>query len=339
MSDDITKAKPSAPKAVGLRRWVMVQPMMTRVLVACCPAILGSVYFFGWRCLGVLIVVSAVGLACEGAFTWPKGKGASEAVFVTAVLYALILPPTIPFWMAAVGIAFAVVFGKMAFGGFGANIFNPAMTGRCFVYICFPVAMTARWAAPATQTSALAGLAKWGVDAVSMATPLDAYKAGETVDAWSLCWGNVAGSMGETSALLILLGAGYLLVTKTASWQIMAACLGGCIASSGVLHLVDPAAVAGPVFQVLAGGLLFGTVFMATDPVSASHTALGKWVYAAFVGALTVVMRGYSNFSCGFMFALLIANTFNPLLDSLITEWQNKRKPQASNKPKQGEGS
>ncbi len=186
----------------------LVMPaMMRRVLIALAPAAAGGVYFFGWRALAVMAASVAAAVACEGAFLWPKGKPAHGSAVVTGALLGLILPPTIPLWMAAVGSAFAIVFAKMAFGGFGNNVFNPAMSGRCFLYLCFPVAMTAGWAAPATGAGALAGFARWSVDAVSMATPLDAFKAGQPADYAALFLGNAAGCIGETSAALILLGA------------------------------------------------------------------------------------------------------------------------------------
>ena len=324
-----TQSRAGARKPGGLKRWLMVQPIMTRVLIACVPVVLAGVYLFGWRTLALLLSCSGVGLLCEGAFTWPKGKPASSAVFVSTTLYTLVLPPTMPFWMAWVGIAFGIVFAKMAFGGFGANIFNPALAARCFVYICFPIAMTARWADPATVQGGAAGLARWGVDAVTVATPLDAYKLGQSVSTGALFLGNVQGCIGETSALLVLLGAIYLVAKRTASWQIMVSCLLGCAITGAILHAIDPAEVAGPLFQLLAGGMMFGAVFMATDPVSAARTPQGKWIYGVGVGALTVVLRGYSNFSCGLMFAILMLNAFNPTIDAAVTAWQERRADRA----------
>ena len=308
------------------RQWLMTPPMMRNVLIACAPAVCAGVYFFGWRTLIVLAASTATGVVCEGLFTWPKGKPVNGSVLVSCLLFALILPPTIPIGMAMVGIAFGVVFAKMAFGGFGANVFNPAMSARCFVYLTWPIAMTAGWAEPATTSGPAAGLAKWGVDAVSMATPLDAYKAGEATDYAALFIGNVGGCIGETSALLVMLGAAYMIWKKTASWQIMAACVLGCVVASTALWRVDPSHVGNPIFQLLAGGFAFGTVFMATDPISAARTNPGKWIFGIMVGFLTVILRGYSNFSCGFMFAVLIMNAFNPTIDSLVKDWQQKRK-------------
>jgi len=159
-----------------------------------------------------------------------------------------------------------------------------------------------------------------------MATPLDAYKAGESVRLLPMLLGNVGGSLGETSALLILLGAAYLIWKRTASWQIMAACALGAVATSGILHAVAPSRVGGPLFQLLAGGFTFGSVFMATDPISAARTGPGKWIYGVSIGALTVTLRGYSNFSCGLMFAILILNMFSPLIDAGVRESQSSGK-------------
>ena len=331
------KPKPAKKKP----RWLMTPPMMRNVLIACVPAICGGVYRFGWRTLAVLAVSTIVGVMSEGVFVWPKGKPANGSVLVSALLFALILPPTIPLWMVAVGIAFGIVFAKMAFGGFGANVFNPAMSARCFVYICFPMAMTAHWVEPATAPEHPKGVQTWLVDQVTMATPLDAYKARQAAGAAgklddpstprlpgysAMFLGRRAGCIGETSVLLILLGAAFMLARKTASWQIMVACIVGCTAAATVLWLMAPARVGDPLFQLLAGGFAFGTVFMATDPISAARTGPGKWIFGAMVGALTVVFRGYSSFSCGFMFAILIMNAFNPTLDSLVADWQKGQK-------------
>jgi Na+-transporting NADH:ubiquinone oxidoreductase subunit B len=214
----------------------------------------------------------------------------------------------------------------MAFGGMAGNVFNPALVGRCFLYICFPLAMTAAWAAPAGGGALPGGLAAWGVDAVTAPTPLDAYRAGGEVSLGRLFLGNVGGCLGETCAPAILLGAAYLLFRKVANWRITAGCLAGAVVAAAVLNAVDPARVGGPLFQVLAGGFLFGAVFMATDPVSAARTDPGRWVYGVLIGALTVVLRGYSNFSCGLMFAILIGNMFAPLIDAGVKARQARRK-------------
>ena len=250
--------------------------------------------------------------------------------FVTSVLLALTLPPTIPLWMAGVGVVFAVIFGKMAFGGFATNIFNPALVGRCFLYIAFPLAMTAGWVNPKDRGVFPAGLAAWRADAVTSATPLDTYKAKEPVDLAASFLGNEPGSLGETSALLIALGGAYLLIRRVASPWIVGGCLAGGIVSAAILHAVSPAQVGGPLFQLLTGGFLFGAFFMATDPVSAAKTNPGRLLYGILIGALTVVLRGYSNFSCGFTFAVLLGNMFAPLMDAGVREYQAWRRAAAA---------
>ncbi|MFC1582957.1 RnfABCDGE type electron transport complex subunit D, partial [Planctomycetota bacterium] len=282
------------------------------------------------RALALLLSVCIAAVLTEGAFTWKKGKPVTAAVLVTAVLFTLSLPPTIPIWMALVGIVFAVVFAKMAFGGMGMNVFNPAVTGRCFVYITFPIAMTATWVLPANGGAFPGALSAWGLDAVSMATPLDAFKAGGPSSIMGMFLGNTSGCLGETSALLIIIGGLYLLWRKAASWQIMASCSAGMIIASLILHSIDSTAVALPLYQALAGGFMFGTVFMATDPITAAKTPLGKWIYGTLIGFLIVVFRGYSNFSCGVMFAILIGNMFAPLIDIGVKSWKARQKARSA---------
>lgn len=209
----------------------MKQKIMRKVLLSLVPLLLFSTYLFGLRVLVLLAVVCLAGIITEYAILrYMNGKNVkvSEAVLVTGFLYTLTLPPAVPFWVAAVGIAFGVFFGKGVFGGFGKNIFNPALVGRCFIYVSFPTYMTIQWTEPFAGFPG--GLLKYsgGVDAITSATPIIALKkAGEAADMLKLFLGNVSGSLGETSALLILIAAGYLIYTKTASWKIMAACAGG----------------------------------------------------------------------------------------------------------------
>ncbi|MBE0600556.1 MAG: RnfABCDGE type electron transport complex subunit D, partial [Firmicutes bacterium] len=198
-------------------------------MISLLPILLAAVYLFGLRTLVVLSVVTTTGILSEyGIMRLIDGKKAkvSEAVLVTSFLFTLTLPPTVPLWIAAVGIAFGVIFGKCVFGGFGKNVFNPALVGRCFIDVSFPAHMTIAWAQP--YTGLLGGLTKWsaGLDAMTSATPMILLnKEGIATDTLRLFLGNISGSLGETSALLILLAAVYLIVTKTASWKIIVSCL------------------------------------------------------------------------------------------------------------------
>lgn len=305
--------------------------MMTRVLISLLPVLLASVYFFGLRTLVLLSVVATTGILCEyGVMRLINGDKAkvSEAVLVTCLLYTLTLPPTVPLWIAAVGIAFGVVFGKGVFGGFGKNIFNPALVGRCFIYVAFPAHMTIAWAEP--FTGLFGGFAKWsgGLDAMTSATPMILLnKEGIVTDPLRLFLGNISGSLGETSALLILLSAIYLIATKTASWKIIVSCLASFAIFSSILYLTG-VIEADPLFSILSGGFLFAAVFMATDPVSAPRQELSKFIYGALIAAVALIIRAFSLFTEGIMFAILIVNAFVPLIDRNIKNLKDRKKPE-----------
>jgi Na+-transporting NADH:ubiquinone oxidoreductase subunit B len=298
----------------------LVQKVMLRVCYALMPLVLAAVYLFGWRALALVLVSLLFGVATEGAFTWREGKPITSAVFVTCLIFALALPPATPFWVAVVGIVAGVVFGKMIFGGFGQNVFNPAMVGRCFIYVTFPVQLTAQWFEPVPNASG--GFGTWSVmpDAVTAATPLQEMRQGMGVPLEDLFFGFTSGSLGETSAVLILLGGIYLLYTKAASYRLAFSCLLGGIALSGILHGLGAATVLPPLFSVLSGSFLFGTVFVVTEPISGPKTPIGQWIYGFMVGAITIALRGFSNFSEGIMFSILIMNAFVPILDRVVRQ-------------------
>ncbi|MFO7956505.1 MAG: RnfABCDGE type electron transport complex subunit D [Candidatus Brocadiia bacterium] len=316
----------------GFRFWEFYryQKPMVRVVLATLPAMAGAVYFFGWRALAVVLVSIVFGTLAEWSFCRKRGEPVSSAVFVTAVLYALILPPRVPYMVVIVGIVVGIVFGKEVFGGFARNVFNPALVGRCFVFVCFPVEMTGKWLAP--YGGFTGGLFQWvkGVDAVTRATPLAQFKTGESVAALgNLFWGNVGGCLGETSALLVTIGGLYLLYTKTANWRIVVSCLVGAALTSAGFHYGGAATVPGPLFSLMSGGLLFGAFFMATDPISAAQTTPGRYIYGFLIGALIVIIRGFSGWAGGTMFAILLMNVFNPIMDHYVREIQQGLKAKA----------
>ncbi len=306
--------------------FIMKQKPMIQVLYALAPLCVAAVYFFGWRFLLVLAVVNAAGVLSEYLFTRRLGQPVTSAVFVTSFIYALSLPPTIPLWIAVVGIVFGVVFGKMVFGGFGRNVFNPAVSARAFIYISFGVPMTSGFT-PAFQGFP-GGFAQWGgaLDAVTKATPMRLITEGEILPKLQLFLGNHAGSFGETSALLILAGGLFLLFKKTAAYQIVfGGLLGFVILQSaffwGGITPMDPLA------GLITGSVLFGIFFMATDPISASQTTSpGRWIYGFVIGALTSLIRTFSVWPEGFTFALLISNMFAPLTDHIIKDLQKSKK-------------
>lgn len=304
------------------------QKMMRTVITSLIPIIIASIYFFGWRSLVLLLVVTIAGFATEWIFEKIHNRKVSEAVFVSCILYTMTLPPSTPFWIAAIGIIFGIFFAKEVFGGFGKNVFNPALVARAFVYVCFPTSLTIQWSKPATGfPGGFAIYLTESIDAISQATPMLIFReTGNLTSIKDLILGNVAGSLGETSSILIILTGIYLIYKKVASWQIMAAVLIGFTGFSSVLHVLGVSQVPNPIFGIFAGGLLFGTVFMATDPVTAPKTKEAKWVYGILIGILTVIIRGYALFAGGMMFAILITNTFVPIMDEAVNAFKKYRK-------------
>jgi len=338
------------PKQVLLK-----QLIMRRVLLALLPCMAGAVYFFGWRSLFLVIWSAVAGFLVEYIFTRTRGEPVTESVFVTTTIYALIMPPTVPLHVLTMGVVFAIMFTKEVFGGFGRNFFNPALAGRCFVYICFPVALTAVWA-PAAE-GVWGALDRWTtaptVDATTGATPMAYLKAGRLVLAadeqaapkvpfdipedkkvvverdlfWkSLLFGRISGTMGVTSAILILIGGSYLFYSKTASRTIILWVIFTYAVLNQLLHSLGVEPVPGALAAVLGGGFLFGAFFMATDPISAPKTELGRVFYAILIGLCAVVIRNFSIFNGGLMFAILIGNMFAPIIDYGVQAWGSDKR-------------
>ena len=332
-------------QAKGLKKVLRKQPVNRRVIIALLPCVAGSVYFFGWRCLFVLLWSALIGFVVEFIFSRRRGEPVSEAVFVTSTIFALIMPPTVPLHVLTIGVAFAVMFAKEVFGGFGRNIFNPAMAGRCFIYVCFPIALTSTWAPAAAGR--WGALAAWTTvvspDVVTGATPMAHLKAGrivlegggatgmptdvaegeiERVTRGSflraLALGRISGTMGVTSAIVILIGGIYLFWTKTASRTIILALIITYAVLNQVLYALGVEPVPGALPAVLGGGFLFGAFFMATDPVSAPRAEQARVIYAIVIGVFATVIRNFSIFNGGLMFAILIGNMFAPILDYAV---------------------
>lgn len=329
---------------------LMKQKVMRQVLLALTPCIAGSVYYFGWRSLAMILWAGLVGFGVEYLFTRKRGKPVTEAVFVTTTLLALIMPPAVPWHVLTIGIVFAVMMGKEVFGGFARNIFNPAMAGRCFVYICFPVAMTGVWA-PVAQGPAGA-LMQWSTasnpDAVTSATPMAWLKAGSlklartadmpatsdsipqrigdeetvTIRPWTLAaaqlTGRMSGTMGVTSAVLIAIGGIWMFVKKIAARETILSVILSYAVLNQILYWFGVPPIPGAWPPVLGAGFLLGAFFMATDPVSSPRTQEGRIAYGIVIGALTLVIRNFSVFNGGFMFALLIGNMFAPIIDHVV---------------------
>lgn len=318
MNTSPAKSKPP------LIRW---QAPMLHVLAGLAPLIPWSVYLFGWRALVMVLLMNAVGFLAEYVFVRGR-EPVSSAILVTNTLFALSLPPTLPFWMAIVGILVAVIFGKMVFGGFGRNIFNPALVGRAFIYVTFAGAMNAEWQIPfAGWPGGFAHYSALSPDALTSATPLRLAAAGNPCALSDLFWGRVPGSLGETSSFLILLGGLYIIWRKAASYRIVLGGMAALLVLQSIFWWAGLPRALHPAQAVFGGSFLFGLLFFATEPVSASQTNPGRWIYGALIGLLSVLIRQFSVWPEGLMFAILLANTFAPILDYAVKSMTPKKEP------------
>ncbi|MDP7423717.1 MAG: RnfABCDGE type electron transport complex subunit D [bacterium] len=306
-----TSGAPHILDAHDLKRYMAI------VVTWVAPAAIAGIYLYGLRVLLVILVSYIFGGVTEVIFSVIRKKPVYEGFLVTGLIFPLILPPTVPLWMVAVGIVFGVFFGKEVFGGTGRNIFNPALVGRVFLSLAFPEAFTNLWNIPLLK--GLGGFVQCTADAVTSATPLIAFKSTQVMaSVSSLLFGQTPGSIGETFRVAIILGGIMLMVTRVADWRIPLSYLASVVVVSAIGHAVSPALFAPPLFQVVSGGLLFGLFFMATDPVTAPMTFEGKWVFGIVLGILTVLIRGLTGFVEGVMFAILIGNALAPLIDTLV---------------------
>ena len=295
---------------------VTTQTLMRDVLIGLAPALIGSVYFFGFRALMVTLVSVAACVFFEWA--WCKLMKKNCKVYdlsacVTGVLLAFVCPPTIPYWMIIVGDAFAIILVKMLFGGIGKNIVNPALAGRAFMF-SWPVAMSTWVKVGWTNQAGVLNAA----DAVTAATPLAFMHQGQLPDVSILdaFFGNVGGCIGETSALLLLVGFVYLLIRKVITARIPLAYIG----TVAVLSLLFPQGhnpLVWTGYQLFTGGLMLGAIFMATDYVTSPLTRLGQIVYGIGCGVLTIVIRYFGGYNEGVSYAILIMNCCVVLLDRI----------------------
>lgn len=279
----------------------------------------GAAYF-----IPIYFVVFAVGIFWEGLFATVRGHEINEGFFVTSVLFALICPPDVPLWQAALGISFGVVVGKEVFGGTGKNFLNPALTGRAFMFFAYPAEMS--------------GNAVWtAVDGYTGATPLAvAYEEGMQGVQSQLSWmdafvGNLHGTIGGVSTLAILIGGAVMLVMGIASWRIVLGVFLGMVATTLLFNGIG--SESNPMFAVpwywhlVLGGFAFGMIFMATDPVSAAMTNTGKLWFGALIGFMTIIIRVVNPaYPEGIMLAILFANLFAPLIDHVVVEANIKRR-------------
>jgi electron transport complex protein RnfD len=302
-----------------------VKKIMYGVIYAMIPALLISVYFFGLDAIRVTLISVVACLVVEAVIqkyllksdvTITDGSG-----IITGILLAFNVPSNLPWWIIVIGAIVSIGVGKMSFGGLGKNIFNPALVGRVFLLISFPVQMTS-WPVP----KALFGTSV--TDAITGPTPLGIMKeglsAGKTVQeimpeipdyVQNLMTGFQGGSLGEVSALALILGAVYMLARKIITWQTPTAYIGSVVIFSGILWLIDPTKFVDPVFHLVTGGMMLGVFYMATDMVSSPMSGKGQLIFGIGCGILTILIRVFGAYPEGVSFAILIMNAFVPLID------------------------
>ena len=280
-------------------------------------------FWFGFlKVLPLYLVSYIVGLAIEFASAQIRGEEVNEGYLVTGFFIPLIVPVDVPLWMLAVAVAFAVIFGKEVFGGTGMNLINPAILTRAFLFFSYPSNMSGEdcWISKGADVidgfsgATPLALAANGMDALSNAS------VQYSTSFWTMFWGGIPGSVGETSVIAILIGAFILIWTGVASWKIMFSSVLGCLAIAGLANLTGASDIP-CYYHLVMGGFAFGSVFMATDPVTSARTETGKYIYGFLVGAMAIIIRvlnpGYPE---GMMLAILLMNVFAPLIDYYVVE-------------------
>ena len=300
-----------------------IQKLMLNVILALLPALFVSFYFFG---LGA-VIVTAVSIVSAVFWEWVITKYMMKkepriwdlSAVLTGLLLAMNVPSNLPIWMILVGTFVAIGVAKMTFGGLGQNIFNPALVGRVFLLISFPVAMTS-WPIPIQSRTHY-------LDAMTGATPLGIVKegvdAGKTISQlmpeipshMQLFYGYMGGSMGEVAALALIIGGLYLMWRKIITWHIPISMIGTIFVFGGILWLINPERYPDPFFQILTGGVMLGVIFMATDFVTSPMTHKGQIIFGVGIGLITVIIREWGAYPEGVSFAILIMNAFVPLIN------------------------
>ncbi len=355
--NELATAAPYVRDAINLKRYMIL------VVVCLMPPTMMAVYNGGLRSLAIILTSYAAGGAVEAVFAMRRREPINEGFLVTGLLFPLTLPVTTPLWQVAAGVAFGVIFGKEVFGGTGHNPFNPALVGRCFVLLAYPVDVSPdKWVAPGSGLfgNALhyfyAGMHEGrraifdlfdgsalphAIDAVSGATPLGAAAVGglpavqEQFSMLHLFLGHVPGSLGEASVLASIVGGVFLCAMKIGNWRVPVSMLGTVAALSAVLYyqvnpLLGPTADPGmlfepPLFHLVSGGMVFGAVYMATDPVSSPTTDRARYLYGILIGIGAVLIRELTGYPEGVMFAILLGNMCAPSLDELMYRGVRRR--------------
>ncbi len=291
-----------------------VPKIMYVVVLSLLPAILASLYFFRLKAVALIVSCVVASLTTEALFLWLRKQPFSSlldgSAIITGLLLAMTLPPSLSLELAVIGAVVAIAIGKQAFGGLGHNIFNPALVGRAFLQMAFPVAMTT-WLPPVTAK----------INTATFATPLanlkfeEAIVQGTLTPLKDLFWGNIGGCIGETSSFALLIGALYLFYRRVIDWRIPAGILLSLSAFTGIFWLARPEKYATPLFHILSGGLLIGAFYMATDMVTSPITPRGSWIYALGIGLIVGLIRLFGGFPEGVMYSILFMNAFVPLLN------------------------
>lgn len=298
-----------------------VKNIMYGVVLSLIPALIMSTIFFGWKALMITSIAVASCVIFEYLIQKYLLKGEATiqdgSAIITGLLLSFNVPSSLPIWLVVIGALVAIGIGKMSFGGLGQNPFNPVLVGRVFLLISFPVQMTS-WTPNAT------------VDGFSGATPLgilkEGIKSGQSVSQllpnlpsnFDLFYGSMSGSLGEISAMAILLGGLYMIFKKIITWQIPTAVLGSMFVLQGILFLVNPEQFINPLFHILTGGAMLGAIYMATDMVTSPMSSKGQLIYGAAIGIITICIRNFGAYPEGISFAILIMNGIVPLINNYV---------------------
>ncbi len=313
---------PHVSKALSTRA------VMFDVIIALVPAMLAAGYYFRLYAAGLLVTCVLSCVAAEwlwNRFAQRPNSLSDLSAVVTGIILAMSLPPELPLWAAAIGSAFAIIIGKMVFGGLGSNVFNPAMVGRTFMAASLGVLMTT-WTVPATVDPELPKVEQANItDARTQATPLAWSKmavknelGADTYNKQNFKYtltGEIGGSLGETSAIALMIGGAFLLIRRTINWRVPAGMLGAVLIFAGIAYMIDNYAYVQPLFHLTSGAMLLGAFFIATDPVTMPLTKKGMWTFGIGVGVLTMLIRVVGEYPEGLMYAILIMNAVTPLID------------------------
>ena len=292
-----------------------VKKIMYLVILALMPAFAVSIYYFGFNAIRVTLISVATCVLTEFIIQKFMMKGectiGDGSAILTGILLAFNVPSNIPWWMVVVGGIVAIGIAKMSFGGLGKNPFNPALVGRVFMLISFPVAMTT-WPVPDQNF--------WSVDVITGPTTLGLLKEGgvnavSNINYWDMLIGNTGGSFGEMCALALIIGGLFLIIMKIIDWQTPVIIIATVALVSGICWLIDPSTYVNPLYHILSGGLMLGAFFMATDMVTSPMTIGGKCIFALGIGLITIIIRLWGQYPEGMSFAILIMNAVVPLIN------------------------